>query len=128
MTACASEIRQIGSNCFAKIRVATARCMTKQMRALLCEHLGSEALPNINREFIDCRESGNQRNARARTQGPEIKLCSRTVIWNCSCALGDAWSMLNRPICFRSATAGSFLAEPFGGQKTFRQGTCHKGS
>jgi hypothetical protein len=52
------------------------------MRSLLCEHLRSEPFPNIDGEFIDCGESGNQGDARSGAQGSEIKLFPYALIWN----------------------------------------------
>src|SRR4029450_9254522 len=72
MTACASKITQVCGYCFTQIRVATTRCMTEKMSTLLCEHSGSEPFPNIDREFIHCRKSGNQGNARPGAQRSEI--------------------------------------------------------
>src|SRR6266446_4934370 len=128
MTACASKIAEVRGNCFAQFRVATTRRMPQQMSALLCEDTGSEPFPNINGEFIDCRESGNQRNARPSAQRSEIKLRPCTLIWNSSYPCRDTSSTLDRPICFRSATADSFFGEFVGGQKTLRERIRHKRS
>src|SRR6266542_7145370 len=118
MTACASKITQVRGNCFTQIRVTTTRCMTEQMSALLCKHSGSEPFPNIDGEFIDCRKSGNQRNARAGAQRSEIKLRPCTSIWNGFNPGRDTSSTLDWSICFRSAAADSFLGEFVGSQKT----------
>ena len=107
MTARASKIAQVCGNGFTQVRIATTRCMPQQMSALLCKYPGSEPFPNIDGEFIDCRESGNQGNARPGAQGTEIKLRPCPLIWNRSCPAGGASSTLDQPICFQSATADS---------------------
>src|SRR4029453_7007840 len=94
MTARASKIAQVRGNSFTQVRVATTRTMPQQMSALLREHPGSEPFPNINGEFIDCREAGNQRNARGGAQGSEIKLRPCTWIWDRSYPAGGANSTL----------------------------------
>ena len=63
------------------------------MGALLCEHLRSEPFPNIDGEFIDCWESGNQGNTCSGVQRSEIKLFPYPLIWNCSYPAGDARSI-----------------------------------
>src|SRR2546429_6106687 len=126
MTACASKIAQVRGNRFAQVRVATTRRMPQQMSALLCENTGSQPFPNIDGEFIDCRESGNQGNARPGAERSEIKLRPRTLIWNSSYPGRDTSSTLDSPTCFRSATADSFRGEFVGSQKTLRERIRHK--
>src|SRR4029077_14969665 len=126
MTACASKIAQVRGNCFAQVRVATTRRMPQQMSALLCEDTGSEPFPNINREFIDCWEAGNQRNARPSAQGSEIKLRPCTLVWNSSYPGRETSSTFDQPICFRFATADSFRGEFVGGKKSLMQRIRHK--
>src|SRR5438270_7741164 len=102
--------------------------MPQQMSSLLCEHPGSEPFPNIDGEFIDCRESGNQGKPRPGPQGSEIKLRPCTLIWNSSYPGRDMSSTLDQAICFRSATADSFRGEFVGSQKTLGERIGHKRS
>src|SRR5215471_7591327 len=98
------------------------------MRSLLCEHLRSKPFPNIDGEFIDCGESGNQGDARSGAQGSEIKLFPYALIWNRSYPVGDVSRMLDWPIRFESTTADSSCGEFVGSQKSFGERMRHKRS
>src|SRR5436190_1725416 len=126
MTACASEIAQVRGNCLPQVRIATARCVPQQMSSLLSQNSGPESFPDIDRKFIDRRESRDQGHARSRAKGSEIKLSSCTWIRDSSCPVGNASSTLDSPKCFPSATANSFLRELIGSYKTVRERIRHK--
>jgi hypothetical protein len=121
MTTCTPEIAQVRGYCFAQVRVATTRCMPQQMGTLLCKDLRSEPFPNIDREFVDRREPGNQGHARSGVKRAEIKLVPYALIWDCAYAMGDASSMLDRPIRFWSIAWNSLCGELVSGQKSLRK-------
>ena len=78
------------------------------------QYPGSEPFPNIDGEFIDCRESGNQGNARPGAQRTEIKLRPCPLIWNRSYPAGEC-ELDARPADMFSVQHGGFLP-PYAGR------------
>ena len=81
MTAGAPIIAQIGSDRFAQVGVAAARCILEQMGAFLGQDLCSEAFPDFDWKFVERGERGNKGDTR-RSGDSEIKLLPSALIWN----------------------------------------------
>src|SRR6266481_6946767 len=84
------------------------------MGPLLCERLRSEAFPNVDGEFINCRKSGNKRHTCAGVERSEIKLFAYALIWNRSYPARDAGSVLDLRNCFRTISRQKGFGERMG--------------
>ncbi len=81
MAARAAVIARVSRDGFAKIGVASAGGILKQVSALFCEDFCSQSLPNFDRELVqrcDCRNKGDT----GRTGNPEIEISSNPLVGN----------------------------------------------
>src|SRR5438876_1926423 len=108
MTTRTSVITQISCERLAQVRVATARCVLKQMGSLFCENFCSESFPYFDRKFVQRRDSGDE-SYTGRPSDSEIELFSDPVIRNISYPIGKARRALYVWSCFcRLRTQKSF--------------------
>src|SRR6266481_4089873 len=93
MAARAAVIAGVSRDGFAKIGVASAGRILKQVSALFCENFCSQSLPNFNRKFVQRRDRRNKGDA-GRTGNPEIEISSNPLVGNVSNAVRKPDGML----------------------------------
>src|SRR4030095_1241950 len=93
MTIGAAEVAQVSSDCLPQFDLATAGGITQQVRSLFRQNLLAQAFPNTNREFINGRQTGDERDS-WRAANADIELSAAAKIGHSGHASGDTRGML----------------------------------